>query len=86
MLNVAKRTVQRAKKVLTTAPEEVGKIETGEATLGEVERKITQASSENKNVTLDKTGYPVPDRATDYWDRSKEAEEILRFIPRPVLR
>ena len=43
-------------------------------------RITEEAEKESPVIELDKTGYPVPERAMKYWKRKGEMEDLLREI------
>jgi hypothetical protein len=74
-----RETVKRAKKVMQESPEKFAEVQKGEKTVYEAVREIDH-EKKSKETVLDALGYPVPELALPYWNRTNEVKEILKQI------
>jgi hypothetical protein len=75
---VSENTMRRAKKVAEYGTEEQKEaVRTGKATVKQVASSIAQSESKNGATDVDASGRAVPAGALPFWNRRKEAAEIL---------
>jgi len=86
-LSVSPRAVATASKILDESPKLAKRVANGEISLHAAEKKLEEkkANGDNKAkeiVVLDKTGYRIPTKLIDLWNRSPEVQEMLSALSR----
>ena len=76
-LHVSPASVKRARKLLHERPAEAEAIQRGEKTLPQAQGTPEGATD---SIPVDKTGYPIPPKALEYWKRREEPEDVLYHI------
>lgn len=82
-LNVSRRSVQQAKKIIDEAPKaEVEKVKRGEKTVNAVAKELKAKAEKPKETKplLDKTGYAIPADLLEDWQRAESFNEVLKQL------
>lgn len=86
-LGVSPRAVASARKICDSDPELARAVGEGKITVRAAEKKLDQPPEPASPVkVLDETGYPIPPKLHEFWNRRHEIQELMTAVSRVKTR
>ena len=87
-VNVSADSVRASDKIQKASPKLFDRLAAGEITIHAAEKKLEEAKSKTaaKAEVLDETGYPIPSKLHEFWNRRHEIQELMTAVSKVKTR